>query len=196
MRHLLATALLCAAAMAPLASANPIPPMHPTMPAWPRPSCSSAPCRKAAAGDIVIDKVEDVADGSVLVLKSTANGASTAANGLRQVESEGHARPVAGGRHGRQPGRRLDAWTLAGLIQNSRGWDQAHYKVDSSQRTRNMGRVAIQYEDGPSEYHLNAGYASAVGGEAGTQAMQWTLAYNYNVTSRTKLTNTSMEVVL
>ena len=79
------------------------------------------------------------------------------------------------------------AWTLAGLIQNSRGWDQAHYKVDSSQRTRNMGRVAIQYEDGPSEYHLNAGYASAVGGEAGTQAMQWTLAYNYNVTSRTKL---------
>lgn len=33
----------------------------------------------AAAGEIVIDKVEDVADGSVLVLKSAARGASSAA---------------------------------------------------------------------------------------------------------------------
>jgi hypothetical protein len=32
----------------------------------------------AAAGEIVIDKVEDVADGSVLVLKSAARGASSA----------------------------------------------------------------------------------------------------------------------
>lgn len=79
------------------------------------------------------------------------------------------------------------AWTLAGFVQNSRGWNQANYKVDSSQRTRNMGRVAIQYEDGHSEYHLNLGYAGKVGGEAGTQAVQWTLAYNYNFTPRTKL---------
>lgn len=33
----------------------------------------------AAAGEIVIDKVEDVADGSVLALKSAARGASAAA---------------------------------------------------------------------------------------------------------------------
>ncbi|PKV45243.1 hypothetical protein CLU92_2616 [Janthinobacterium sp. 61] len=33
----------------------------------------------AAAGEIVIDKVEDVADGSVLVLKSAATSASAAA---------------------------------------------------------------------------------------------------------------------
>ncbi|WP_425253823.1 hypothetical protein ACPJXG_07375 [Janthinobacterium sp. NFX145] len=33
----------------------------------------------AAAGEIVIDTVEDVADGSVVVLKSTARGASKAA---------------------------------------------------------------------------------------------------------------------
>ncbi len=33
----------------------------------------------AAAGEIVIDKVEDAADGSVLVLKSAARGASSAA---------------------------------------------------------------------------------------------------------------------
>ena len=78
-------------------------------------------------------------------------------------------------------------WTIAGYLQNSRGWDQANYQVDSSQRTRNMGRMAIQYEAGPSEYHLNLGYAGKVGGEQGTQALQWTLAYNYNFTPRTKL---------
>ena len=33
----------------------------------------------AAAGEVVIDKVEDVADGSILVLKSAARGASSAA---------------------------------------------------------------------------------------------------------------------
>ncbi|PLY42317.1 hypothetical protein CSZ94_10935 [Janthinobacterium sp. ROICE36] len=33
----------------------------------------------AAAGEIVIDKVEDTADGSILVLKSVAKGASSAA---------------------------------------------------------------------------------------------------------------------
>ena len=33
----------------------------------------------AAAGEVVIDKVEDVADGSVLVLKSAARGASSTA---------------------------------------------------------------------------------------------------------------------
>lgn len=78
-------------------------------------------------------------------------------------------------------------WTVAGYLQNSHGWDQANYQVDSSQRTRNMGRVAVQYTDGPSEYHLNVGHAGKVGGEDGTQATQWTLAYNYNFSKRTKL---------
>lgn len=78
-------------------------------------------------------------------------------------------------------------WTLAGYVQNSRGWNQARDQVDSRQRTRNMGRMAIQYADGPGEYHLNLGYAGKVGGETGTQAMQWTLAYNYNFSKRTKL---------
>lgn len=78
-------------------------------------------------------------------------------------------------------------WTVAGYLQNSQGWDQVNYQVDSSQSKRNLGRVAIQYEDGPSEYHLNVGYAGKVGGEQGTQALQWTLAYNYNFTPRTKL---------
>ncbi|MGX9696323.1 hypothetical protein ACWYXK_04975 [Janthinobacterium lividum] len=80
MKHLLATALLCAA-MAPLAQAA----NSDTTNASDNASMASAIVLVgsmsvlAAAGEIVIDKVEDVADGSVLVLKSTARGASQAA---------------------------------------------------------------------------------------------------------------------
>ena len=42
----------------------------------------------AAAGEIVIDKVEDVADGSILVLKSTAKGASSAATASVQLSQK------------------------------------------------------------------------------------------------------------
>lgn len=80
MKQLLATALLCAA-MAPLAHAA----NSDTTNASDNASMASAIVLVgsmsvlAAAGEIVIDKVEDVADGSVLVLKSTARGASQAA---------------------------------------------------------------------------------------------------------------------
>ncbi|MDN2670816.1 hypothetical protein OX459_05320 [Janthinobacterium sp. SUN026] len=81
MKHLLATALLCAATMAPLAQAA----NSDTTNASDNASMASAIVLVgsmsvlAAAGEIVIDKVEDVADGSVLVLKSAAKGASSAA---------------------------------------------------------------------------------------------------------------------
>ncbi|OEZ64668.1 hypothetical protein JAB5_13810 [Janthinobacterium sp. HH103] len=80
MKQLLAMTLLCAATMAPLAQAN-----SDTTNASDNASMASAIVLVgsmsvlAAAGEIVIDKVEDVADGSVLVLKSAANGASQAA---------------------------------------------------------------------------------------------------------------------
>ena len=80
MKQLLATALLCAAGLAPLAQAN-----SDTTNASDNASMASAVVLVgsmsvlAAAGEIVIDKVEDVADGSVLVLKSAARGASSAA---------------------------------------------------------------------------------------------------------------------
>jgi hypothetical protein len=80
MKHILAMTLLCAAAMAPLAQAN-----SDTTNASDNASMASAIVLVgsmsvlAAAGEIVIDKVEDVADGSVLVLKSAAKGASSAA---------------------------------------------------------------------------------------------------------------------
>ncbi|MDO8037844.1 hypothetical protein [Janthinobacterium sp. SUN137] len=81
MKHLLATALLCATTMAPLAQAA----NSDTTNASDNASMASAIVLVgsmsvlAAAGEIVIDKVEDVADGSVLVLKSAARGASQAA---------------------------------------------------------------------------------------------------------------------
>ncbi|SDG94439.1 hypothetical protein [Janthinobacterium sp. YR213] len=81
MKQLLATALLCATSLAPLAQAA----NSDTTNASDNASMASAIVLVgsmsvlAAAGEIVIDKVEDVADGSVLVLKSTARGASQAA---------------------------------------------------------------------------------------------------------------------
>ncbi|MCC7643761.1 MULTISPECIES: hypothetical protein [unclassified Janthinobacterium] len=81
MKHLLATALLCAATMAPLAQAA----NSDTTNASDNASMASAIVLVgsmsvlAAAGEVVIDKVEDAADGSVLVLTSAARGASQAA---------------------------------------------------------------------------------------------------------------------
>ena len=79
MKHLLAIAVLCAAAL-PVQAAN-----SDTTNASDNASMASAIVLVgsmsvlAAAGEIVIDKVEDVADGSVLVLKSAATGASSSA---------------------------------------------------------------------------------------------------------------------
>ncbi|MCX7294435.1 hypothetical protein [Janthinobacterium sp.] len=81
MKHLLATALLCATTLAPLAQAA----NSDTTNASDNASMASAIVLVgsmsvlAAAGEVVVDKVEDVADGSVLVLKSAAKGASAAA---------------------------------------------------------------------------------------------------------------------
>ena len=81
MKHLLATALLCATTLAPLAQAA----NSDTTNASDNASMASAIVLVgsmsvlAAAGEVVVDKVEDVADGSVLVLKSAAKGASAVA---------------------------------------------------------------------------------------------------------------------
>ena len=94
MKHLLATALLCAATMAPLAQAA----NSDTTNASDNASMASAIVLVgsmsvlAAAGEVVIDKVEDAADGSVLMLKSAARGASQAATAsvkLRQEAAQG-----------------------------------------------------------------------------------------------------------
>ena len=79
MKHLLATALLCAVTLTSQAANSD------TTNASDNASMATAivlvgsMSALAAAGAIVIDTVEEVADGSVLVLKSTAKGASQAA---------------------------------------------------------------------------------------------------------------------
>lgn len=79
MKHLLAIAVLCAATLH-VQAAN-----SDTTNASDNASMASAIVLVgsmsvlAAAGEVVIDKVEDVADGSVLVLKSAARGASSTA---------------------------------------------------------------------------------------------------------------------
>ena len=79
MKQMLATALLCAASLTAQAANSD------TTNASDNASMASAIVLVgsmsvlAAAGEVVIDKVEDVADGSVLVLKSAARGASSAA---------------------------------------------------------------------------------------------------------------------
>lgn len=79
MKHVLAITLLCAASLTAQAANSD------TTNASDKASMASAIVLVgsmsvlAAAGEIVIDKVEDVADGSVLVLKSAATSASAAA---------------------------------------------------------------------------------------------------------------------
>lgn len=79
MKHVLAITLLCAASLTAQAANSD------TTNASDNASMASAIVLVgsmsvlAAAGEIVIDKVEDVADGSVLVLKSAATSASAAA---------------------------------------------------------------------------------------------------------------------
>ena len=55
---------------------------------------------------------------------------------------------------------------------------------------RNVYRIAAMYTLGASEFHANVGQASKVkasGTSFGEKATQWTLAYNYNLSKRTKV---------
>lgn len=94
MKHLLATALLCGAILAPVAQAA----NSDTNNASDNISVASAlvligsASALAAAGDLVIQQVEEVADGSVLVLRSTvktASGAGTASIKLSKQTMQG-----------------------------------------------------------------------------------------------------------
>ena len=80
-----------------------------------------------------------------------------------------------------------ESWTFSAYHQYNRGWDHANYVVDASQGGRHTTRLAAMYTEGPHEFHVNVGYAGKAGGVAGTQALQWTLAYNHNFSKRTKL---------
>jgi predicted porin len=48
-------------------------------------------------------------------------------------------------------------------------------------------RLSAMYTLGASEFHANVGRAGKIGGLADSEATQWTLAYNYNLSKRTKV---------
>lgn len=85
---------------------------------------------------------------------------------------------------GRQMGLRAlyewNQWTLGGYVQQE--------SVDGSANGKSRGifRLAAMYRIGPSEFHLNGGYTQK-GGNQSERARQYTLAYNYNLSPRTKI---------
>lgn len=72
----------------------------------------------------------------------------------------------------------LGAFTLGGYYQRS--------DLDGA-GTRNMFRLAGMYTMGASEFHLNVGRAGDWSDIDNSKATQWTLAYNYNLSKRTKV---------
>ncbi len=77
----------------------------------------------------------------------------------------------------------LGAFTLGGYIERNSGTDPLTL-IDSK---RTNVRLAGMYTMGASEFHANVGIAGKRGGVADTEAKQFTLAYNYNLSKRTKL---------
>jgi predicted porin len=78
-------------------------------------------------------------------------------------------------------------WTFSAYHQYSRGWDHANFVVDANEGGRRTSRISAMYTEGPHELHVNVGYADKAGGAVDSQALQWTLAYNHNLSKRTKL---------
>lgn len=58
---------------------------------------------------------------------------------------------------------------------------------DATNGSRTIFRVAGMYTLGASEFHANIGKAGEYARLAGSDATQWTLAYNYNLSQRTKV---------
>ncbi len=81
----------------------------------------------------------------------------------------------------------IGAWTFGGYHQHSRNWDTVLYAVDPTRGSHRTTRVAAMYTTGANELHVNVGHASAANRLRESQALQWTLAYNYNFSQRTKV---------
>jgi predicted porin len=76
----------------------------------------------------------------------------------------------------------LGAFTFGGYYQ--RTMFDATFAGDGKS---NIFRLSGMYTLGSSEFHLNAGFAGDIDGASDTGAKQYTIAYNYNLSKRTKL---------
>ncbi|URI11671.1 porin [Aquincola tertiaricarbonis] len=86
----------------------------------------------------------------------------------------------------------LGAFTFGGYYQLSDLKDLGAALRDPSSRgfdagKRNLFRLAGMYTLGASEFHVNVGRADDWDNVDGSKATQWTLAYNYNLSKRTKV---------
>lgn len=73
---------------------------------------------------------------------------------------------------------------------NGWGWANDAVAVNSAQAAaghRNTYRLMGVYNLGSSEFHVNVGYAAKYKHLAGSDAKQWTLGWNYNLSKRTKV---------
>ena len=66
-------------------------------------------------------------------------------------------------------------------------YERSKLLIGTERRSRNNFRVAGMYAMGASEFHLNFGMAGDFNGLSDTGANQFTVAYNYNLSKRTKL---------
>lgn len=65
-------------------------------------------------------------------------------------------------------------------------FQQETESTNMAKPTRNIGRIAVMYTMGQSEFHLNVGGTQA-GATRTSGAKQYTLGYNYNLSKRTKI---------
>lgn len=80
------------------------------------------------------------------------------------------------------------SYTLRGLYELGAITLGGYYERTSGSATkRNNIRLAGMYTLGASEFHANVGLAGKVEGADGTDAKQFTLGYNYNLSKRTKV---------
>jgi predicted porin len=70
--------------------------------------------------------------------------------------------------------------TLGALLQRDNGF------ILTGVGSRTYGRVSAMYALGASEFHLNVGVAGEYEDAKNSDAVQWTLGYNYNLSKRTK----------
>jgi predicted porin len=75
----------------------------------------------------------------------------------------------------------MGAFTFGGYVQR----DTDTFGSGTGSRTN--VRVSGMYTMGPSEFHLNFGNAGDVGNISNSKANQFTMAYNYNLSKRTKV---------
>ncbi len=75
-------------------------------------------------------------------------------------------------------------FTVGGYYQRNKDDNQI---VTTGAGTRNNFRLSGMYALGASEFHVNVGHANSWSNVNDSDATQWTLGYNYNLSKRTKV---------